>query len=91
MNFEWDGQKSDRNRLDRGLPFELAIDLFDGPCIEQADDRRDYGETRTQAIGMTGGLTLVCIYTGRGQSRRIISLRDANRRERDAYRARYPR
>ena len=40
-----------------------------------------------QAIGMVGGLILLCVYTDRGTVRRIISLRHANRRERDAYRA----
>jgi uncharacterized DUF497 family protein len=35
-------------------------------------------------------LTLHCVYTQRGEVRRIISLRYANRKERDAYRATHP-
>jgi len=91
MEFEWDPAKSERNREERGLPFELAVELFEGPISEQADNRRDYGETRVQAIGRVGGSILVCVYTDRGEVRRIISLRDANRRERNAYRASFPR
>ena len=85
-DFEWNLAKSERNRRQRGLPFDFAIELFEGPIIEQADNRRDYGEHRMRAIGLTAGLILACVYTDRGPIRRNISLRDANRRERDAYR-----
>ncbi len=79
--------KSDRNRLERGLPFDLAMMLFDRPTLERPDARLDYREARTLAIGMIGTVSLVCVYTDRGLVRRIISLRPANRRERDVYRA----
>lgn len=87
MDFEWDETKSERNRMVRDLPFALAIELFDGRFIEQVDGRHDYGETRLLAIGVAGGLILACVYTDRGPVRRIISLRRANRGERNAYRA----
>ena len=90
MDFEWDRAKSERNESERGLPFELAALLVDGPTIECADERRYYGETRIRAIGVAGNLTLHYVYTQRGEVRRIISLRYANRKERDAYRATYP-
>jgi uncharacterized protein len=85
--FEWDLTKSDRNRLERGLPFDLAVMLFDRPTLERPDARLDYREARTLAVGMTSTRVLVCVYTDRGLVRRIISLRPANRRERDVYRA----
>jgi len=50
---------------------------------------RDYRETRYRAIGVAGGAVLHCVYTPRDATRRIVSLRYANRKERDAYRARY--
>lgn len=86
-DFEWDQRKSDRNALERDLPFELAMVLFDGPTIEQPDDRLEYRELRVRAVGKTFGAILHCVYTDRPGVRRIISLRPANRRERDAYRA----
>ena len=86
-DFEWDQTKSDRNRVERGLPFNLAVALFDGPTLERSDDRLDYQEARVQAIGSAFGLILHTVYTDRGPVRRIISLRPANRRERHAYRA----
>ena len=90
MEFEWDEGKSERNRLERDLPFRLAIDLFDGQTVEQPDSRQNYGERRMQAVGVVGKLMLFCVYTDRGQTRRIISLRRANRRERDGYRTSCP-
>ena len=90
MDFEWDRAKSERNERERGLPFELAVLVFDGPVIERVDERLGYGETRIRAIGVVGSVTLHCVYTLRGEVRRIISLRYANRKERDAYRTTYP-
>jgi hypothetical protein len=90
MEFEWDRVKSERNETARGLAFELGALLFDSPVLERVDERRNYGEIRVRAIGVVGGVTLHCVYTQRGDVRRIISLRYANRRERDAYRATHP-
>jgi uncharacterized DUF497 family protein len=89
MIFEWDEEKSLANAKSRGLPFEIAMALFDGPTLESPDRRRDYGERRIKAIGRAAGQVLVCMYTDRSAARRIISLRMANRRERDAYGATY--
>jgi uncharacterized DUF497 family protein len=86
-DFEWDQRKSDRNVLERALPFDLAVLLFNGPTLERRDVRWDYGEPRVLAIGRAGGVILHCVYTDRGPVRRVISLRRANRRERDVYRA----
>jgi len=86
VEFVWDQAKSDRNRIARGLPFGLAEILFENPVIEEIDSRRDYGEVRIKAIGTVAGEILACVYTDRGETRRIISLRHANRSERNAYR-----
>ena len=94
MIFEWDDSKSLRNLRDRRLPFEMAILLFDGPTLEIEDTRRDYGETRIEAVGCVRGIIFTCIYNDRqtetGPIRRIIRLRMADRKERDGYRATYP-
>lgn len=92
MAFEWDPAKSLRNARERGLPFELAMALFDGPTLEILDMRKDYGEIRMRAIGEVNGVVMVSVYTDRKPGlRRIISLRLAKRKERDAYRAAFPR
>lgn len=87
VDFEWDAAKGDKNEAERGLPFRLAILLFRGLVLRRVDDRQNYGEVRIKAIGVVGDCILHCVYTDRGGVRRVISLRHANRRERDAYRA----
>ena len=84
----------DRNKDNsHDLSFALAAELLDGDSIEEVDDRRDYGETRFEAIGPVrslGGRVCVAVYTWRGGSRRIISFRKANDREVRRYRASHP-
>jgi hypothetical protein len=79
---------------ERGLPFELAMALFDGPTIEFDDQRWDYGERRIIAYGSVAGRVLVCVYTWRdtadGPFRWIISLRKANKGESHAYHTAFP-
>jgi hypothetical protein len=89
MVFEWDEMKSIANAKTRGLPFDIAMALFDRATLESLDRSRDYGERRIKAIGRVAGQILVCVYTDRAAARRIISLRVANRRERNAYSAAY--
>jgi uncharacterized DUF497 family protein len=94
MRFGWDPPKSYRNARERGLPFVVAMALFDGPTIEFDDSRRDYGERRIIVYGAVAGRIFVCVYTWRGTDdgplRWIISLRRANRSESHAYRIAFP-
>ena len=82
MVFEWNDAKHERNLRERGFGFDFAALIFEGPTDEIEDDRRDYGETRMRAIGQTGGFILTVIYTDRGDTRRVISARQANAKER---------
>lgn len=89
MRFSWDARKSESNLLQRGFDFAFATLVFDGPTLERADERADYGERRRVAIGLADGLHLTVVYTdrtgAREMTRRIISARRSNRRERRAY------
>lgn len=90
MRFTWDPAKNDANLSERGFDFEFATLVFDGPTLEQLDDRQDYGELRIIALGFADGIPLTVVYTDRLEGtdliRRIISARVSNRRERKAYR-----
>lgn len=90
MNFDWDPDKSEANRADpnRGFGFDFAALIFDGETLDREDTREDYGEVRMQAIGEVDGLVLFVVYTDRGDVRRIISARKADRQERKTWRAR---
>ena len=90
MRFTWDARKSARNLRERGFDFEFATQIFDGSTVERADTRRDYGERRVIVLGNAQDIPLTVVYTDRAEvggevSRRIISARKSDHREREAY------
>jgi uncharacterized DUF497 family protein len=86
MEFEWDEEKNECNLKKQGIDFETAMLIWEGPIVEQVDDRRDYGQSRFVVFGMVDKRVLAVVYTWRGNRRRIISARKASRNERRAYR-----
>ncbi len=82
MRFDWDPAKHERTRRERGFGFDLAALIFESTTIEWVDDRQTYGEERVRAIGAVNGLVLHVVFTDRGEVRRIISARLADRKER---------
>ncbi len=89
MGYEWDPTKNRANIAIRGIDFADAVRIFDGPTLEKADDRYDYGEARTSAVGVMDGREVVVVYTERGENRTIISARKATSYERKAYHKAY--
>jgi len=85
INIEFDDEKDATNRAKHGLPLSFAALLFEGDYKEKVDDRQDYGETRINTLGFIRGRLHFCAYTWRSGTRRIITLRKANRREIDGY------
>ena len=84
MEFEFDPEKSEENVRNRGLSFEFAPLIFEGPFIEEQDARIDYGETlfvATGPISEFGNRVFVVVYMWRDGIRRIISFRKANEKE----------
>jgi uncharacterized protein len=85
--YEWDEPKRERNLAKHGVDFK-AILRFDWKMAVSGPDRRnDYGEERIVAFAPIDGRVHAAIYAIRGDSRRIISLRKANRREQATYAA----
>jgi uncharacterized DUF497 family protein len=86
MRFTWDARKNRQNVARHGIAFEDAVRIFEGPTLENADDRYDYGATRVYAIGVVSGIEVTVIYADRpGNERRIISAWKAEKHEREAY------
>jgi uncharacterized DUF497 family protein len=88
MNFEWDEDKRKSNIEKHGVDFVAAVDVFNDPDrIETEDTRKNYGERRLQSIGEArpGLLFVVYTYRDQGFSRRLISARKANIKERAVY------
>jgi uncharacterized DUF497 family protein len=85
----FDQAKRDQTFKDRGLAFEDAALLFEGPVITIEDTRKDYGEQRYQSIGFLAGRMVMVVWTPRGADTHIISMRKCNDRERAAYEKRF--
>jgi uncharacterized DUF497 family protein len=89
IRFAWDPRKARANIAKHGIPFDLAITVLDDPLALVAPDARHStpDELREWIIGESDIGVLVVVFTSREQSRtrRIISARRANRRERRRY------
>ena len=81
MRITFDPRKRNRTLTVRGLAFEDAALVFEGPTLEVEDNRKDYGEVRIVCYGYLLGRMVVVGYTQRGQSRHVFSMRKANARE----------
>ncbi len=86
MHIEYDPAKRDATLLARGLDMARSAEVWNGPTVTIPDDRRDYGETRLVTVGILAARMVVLVWTPRGDTRRIISLRKANAREQATYR-----
>ena len=86
MAITFDPAKRDRTLAQRGLDFADAEQVFDGPLVENPDQRFDYGEQRLITVGYLDERMVVVVWTPRGNDRHIISMRKANDREQDKYR-----
>jgi uncharacterized DUF497 family protein len=81
MRIDFDPAKSERNRKERGLPFERAADFGFADALLAVDERKDYGELRYVALGLLDDRLHVLCFTETQEGIRVISLRKANARE----------
>jgi uncharacterized protein len=92
IDVEWDDGKNEINKREHeGMSFELAQLVFaDLNRLERLDrsESNTSGEERWQTLGMAGKV-LFAVYTERGEKKRIISARLANKAERRSYHGNY--
>ena len=81
MRLTYDPAKREKTLIERGLDFEDALIVFEGPTVEIEDTRKDYGEPRIICYGRLENRLLVVGYTPRGADRHVFSMRKANDRE----------
>ena len=86
MEFEWDESKRQANIDKHGYDFIRAIDVLSGDHVVVSSQ---YGgdEPRWLAIGYIEGRLATLVYTMRGETYRVISLRQAAYAERRIYEA----
>lgn len=67
-----------------------ADEIFSVFHMSHEDDREDYGEIRVITLGRMRRDVVICVWTERAGTRRIISLRKAETDEREIYLANCP-
>jgi uncharacterized DUF497 family protein len=77
----WDEKKRRFNLAKHGIDFRDAAKVFDGPLVTVEDTREDYGEARYVALGLLEGIVVSMVYTERGSTIRLISIRKALKHE----------
>jgi len=85
MKVTYDRDKRLRTLKERGLDFEDAPQVLSGFHFTQPDLRTDYGEDREITVGILNDTVVVMVWTERDDSHRIISMRKADRDERERY------
>jgi uncharacterized DUF497 family protein len=86
MNFIWDEDKHQANLRKHGLDFAYAAQVFGSPMVTFEDRREDYGEQRMIGLGMLEANLVVVVYVEILEDEiRILSLRKAERHEKDLY------
>lgn len=81
MRMEFDPAKDISNQSKHGVSLSLAIELDWEAALVWVDERVEYGETRMIALAPKTETLYYVAFVDRGNVRRIISLRRANRRE----------
>ena len=81
MQTEFDPAKDAANQTKHGVSLSLADELDWEAALVWVDDRFEYGELRMIALAPKTGILYYVAFVERGRMRRIISLRQANRRE----------
>ncbi|MCL2801748.1 MAG: BrnT family toxin [Treponema sp.] len=84
--FEWDEEKDIVNVQKHGISFTEAKTVFFDPMhIELIDDKHNRFEERWITIGLVGSKVIRISFTERRGSIRIISAREADKKEEEMY------
>ena len=81
MQIEFDATKGRVNQKEHGVSLAMAVELDWDAALVWVDERFEYDEVRMIALAPRAGILYYVAFADRGEVRRIISLRRANRRE----------
>lgn len=84
IEFAPDKDAANQDKHQVSLAFGARV-LADASRLDVLDVRFNYAEERFISYGMVDGRVWVCVFTPRGDTRRIISVRKANDRETQRY------
>jgi uncharacterized DUF497 family protein len=81
MQIEFDAAKDKANRSKHGVSLSMAAELDWDAALVWVDERFEYGEIRMIALAPKTETLYYVACVERGETRRVISLRHATRRE----------
>ncbi|MBL8377593.1 MAG: BrnT family toxin [Burkholderiales bacterium] len=90
MRIDFDPAKEKLNLAAHGLPLSFATKLVWNEALVWIDDRFEYDEIRMIGLVPEGDRLYYVAFVDRGKTRRIISLRHAERKEVTHYVENYP-
>jgi uncharacterized DUF497 family protein len=85
MEFTWSERKRSLNLKQHGIDFLDAVAVFEGLTFTYEDDRFSYREQRFVTLGLLAGVPVSIVHTETEHEIRIISFREATRRETQLY------
>jgi len=85
MLFEFDHAKSAANKQKHGIDFNEATTLWEDDNGLEVPAKDQAGERRLARVALIGAKLWFCVYTMRGETVRIISVRRARDHEKERY------
>jgi uncharacterized protein len=87
----YDPAKRRSNKRKHKIDLADCEAAFDAPMLTREEASQDYGEQRLISLGWLQGRVVVLVWTDRADGPRLISCREANPYEQEAYFREYPK
>lgn len=87
----YDPAKQKLNLRKRGIDLAECDAVFDEPMLTRKDDRDAYGEQRLISLAWLKNRVVVLVWTDRDEEPHLISCREAETHEQEAYFLEFPR
>lgn len=91
MAMSYDPAKRNKNERKHAIDLAECEPVFDAPMLTREDTREEYGEHRLISLGMLKRKVVVLVWTDREDGPRLISCREAEPHEQEAYFRAYPK
>jgi uncharacterized protein len=91
LRMSYDPAKRKLNLRKHGIDLAECDGLFDEPMLTREDDREAYGEQRLISLGWLKSRVVVLVWTDREDEPHVISCREAEPHEQEAYFRAYPK
>jgi len=91
MAMTYDPAKRRSNKRKHKIDLAECEAVFDAPMLTREDASQGYGEQRLVSLGWLQGRVVVLVWTDGEDGPRLISCREANAHEQEAYFREYPK